>query len=136
MNWQRTAALYLAWVIALTGTLFALYYGEVLRIEPCQLCWYQRIIWFPLAILLGIAAYRSDFHIIPYALVLVAVGTFFATYQVLGEYFPHLHLTSLCGFGADCSIPVMVFDLLSLPTVSAIGFVLVAGLLLFSFFKK
>lgn len=136
MKWTREAALYVAWVIALTGTLLALYYGEVLRIEPCQLCWYQRIIWFPLTILLGIAAYRADFHIVPYALVLIVVGTFFAVYQVLGEHYPSLHLTSLCGFGADCSIPVMVFNLLSLPTVSAIGFALVGGLLLFSLFKK
>ncbi len=132
---MRTIALYLAWLVALVGTLSSLYYGEVLRIEPCQLCWYQRTMWFPLAILLGIATYRADFRIIPYALALVSVGVSFAIYQMLGEHFPSLHITSLCGFGADCSIPVMAFfNLLSIPTLSAIGFGAEIVLLLFAFF--
>jgi disulfide bond formation protein DsbB len=137
MNGLRTVALYLAWVIALTGTLLSIYYGEILRVEPCQLCWYQRTMWFPLALLLGIAAYRADEHILPYAVVLACVGELVAIYQILGESFRWLHVSSLCGFGADCSVPVMVFfGLFSMPALSAVGFGGVIALLLFAVFKK
>jgi len=48
---HQTNALYLAWLIALTATLGALFIGEVMGRTPCVLCWYQRIAMFPLALI-------------------------------------------------------------------------------------
>ena len=39
----------------------ALFLGEVMGRTPCNLCWFQRIFMFPLALVLGIACYRADF---------------------------------------------------------------------------
>ena len=49
-----------AWVVALVSTLAALFIGEVMGMTPCQLCWYQRILMFPLAVILGMAAFGND----------------------------------------------------------------------------
>jgi disulfide bond formation protein DsbB len=53
--WRWLAA---AWVLALLSTLAALFIGEVMGMTPCVLCWYQRILMFPLALILGMAAPR------------------------------------------------------------------------------
>lgn len=67
-------ALYLAWLIALVSTLGALFIGEVMGKTPCVLCWYQRIAMFPLALILGIAVFLSDFSVRRYVLPLATIG--------------------------------------------------------------
>ena len=42
-------ALWLAFAVALTATAGSLYFSEVAGLEPCTLCWYQRIAMYPLA---------------------------------------------------------------------------------------
>ncbi len=32
-----------AWLVASVATLGALFFGEVMQLPPCVLCWYQRI---------------------------------------------------------------------------------------------
>lgn len=118
-------ALYLAWVIALSGFCLSIYYGEILQIEPCALCWYQRIALFPLVLILGIAAYRNDLKIIPYAIPLALLGVFFALYQILRFYIPLLKGATLCSLTEDCSNPFF----LKLSFLSLIGFFFIALLL-------
>jgi hypothetical protein len=48
------------WAVALVSTFAALFIGEVMGMTPCQLCWYQRILMFPLAAILGMAAVPSS----------------------------------------------------------------------------
>ena len=48
-------SLFIAWLVALAATLGALFIGEIMGQVPCQLCWYQRIAMFPLALILGVA---------------------------------------------------------------------------------
>lgn len=97
MNWVRAHYLYFAWILALGGFLLSVYFGEVLNLEPCRLCWYQRIAIFPLALFLGIAAYKNDRRIAMYCLPLVAFGGVAAVYQSLSHIFPSLHSPYLCG---------------------------------------
>src|SRR5689334_10749569 len=53
---SRHVALLAAW-IAMCGSLF---FSEVLGWQPCILCWYQRILMYPLAILLALGIVRRD----------------------------------------------------------------------------
>ena len=73
----------LAWLVAMAGTLGALFIGEVMGQMPCTLCWYQRIAMFPLVAILGTAAYRGDAGAWRYALPLAAVGLTVASYHSL-----------------------------------------------------
>src|SRR3546814_18684283 len=47
------------------------------------LCWFQRAFMFPLAIILGIAAFKSDRAVVPYGLALAAGGGLIALYHSL-----------------------------------------------------
>lgn len=117
-------ALYFAWVVALSGFFLSLFFGEVLNIEPCRLCWYQRIGIFPLALFLGIATYKNDRKIAIYCLPLVAFGGLFALYQSLSHFFPFLQSAALCGHSGHCTLQGVP------PFLSCAGFAAIACLIL------
>jgi disulfide bond formation protein DsbB len=121
MTWVRSYALYLAWTIALAGVAISLYFGEVLQVEPCRLCWYQRIALFPLALFLGIATYKNDAKLAIYATPFVILGGLFALYQTALLYFPALEIDALCG-SSHCAPVFSFFGFLTFPLLSLIGF--------------
>jgi disulfide bond formation protein DsbB len=123
MTWLRNHTLYAAWVISLCALLGSLYYGEVLDMEPCRLCWYQRIGMFPLPLFLGIATFRDDHRIAYYCLPLVAFGGLFAIYQSLVQIFPALHHAALCGHSSYCTVASPI------PFLSALSFISIALLI-------
>lgn len=126
MNWIKRWALYFAWVIALIGLLVSVYYGEVLNLEPCRLCWYQRIGLFPLALFLGIASYQNSRRLALYTLPLALFGGLFAAYQSLMQIFPKLHSAALCGSSNHCLLPPVS------PFLSLLAFCLITFFILIS----
>src|SRR3990167_7646067 len=112
MNWLKKYALYFAWLVSLVGLFVSLFVSEFLSYEPCPLCWYQRIALFPLALLLGIAAYRNDRGIVSYALVLSSFGAALAFLQVSESHFPILQrVWGLCNLGETCDRSFTLFGL-------------------------
>src|SRR3546814_5188323 len=89
---------------------------------PCNLCWFQRVFVFPLAILLGIAAFRSDRHIIPYGLALAAGGGLVALYHLLlySGFIPAPIVP--CDGGPSCSGESMSVAGAPLPLLSLAAF--------------
>lgn len=133
----RDNRLYLAWVVALVATLGSLYFSEIRGFRPCVLCWYQRIGMYPLVILLGIAAFRSDYGIRKYALSLAAVGWLMALYQNLETWgvVPTLKGCTIDP-SAQCGTPWPVWGMesplntvLTIPVLSMIAFTLILALL-------
>ena len=99
--------LLLAWVVALLSTIGALFLGEVMGRTPCNLCWFQRIFMFPLAVVLGIACYRADFTVWRYALPLAALGWLIALYHSLVYWGVLPASLEPCGEGPSCSSAAM-----------------------------
>jgi disulfide bond formation protein DsbB len=111
------------WLLAMASTLAALFIGEVMGKTPCVLCWFQRICMFPLAVLLTIACYRSDFAVWIYALPLAVIGWAIA----LGHYLVFIGLIpenlKPCSAGTSCSgADMLIFGNLPLPLISLIAF--------------
>jgi len=77
----QARALWALFLISLVATFVTLYYSDYLGIEPCPLCWWQRIFLYPQVILLGIAAWKKDNYIADYAIVLSIFGAGVALYQ-------------------------------------------------------
>src|SRR3989338_10531699 len=75
--------LILSFIVALAATLGSLFYSEIAGYTPCKLCWYQRILMYPQAVMLGIAAARKDNGIVLYGLVLSGIGAAIAAYHYL-----------------------------------------------------
>ena len=53
---------YAAWVIALLSTLGSLFFGEIMKLPPCTLCWYQRICMYPLVVILAVGIVAAGPH--------------------------------------------------------------------------
>ena len=124
--------LYLAWLITLIATMSTLYLSIIRGIPVCNLCWYQRICLYPLAILLGIAAYREDSNIIFYALPLTALGFLFSLYQYLEQMIPNFTPIAFCGAGPDChTIHFQLLKFITWPFLSLLATVAIAFLLFF-----
>ncbi|PSM16002.1 MULTISPECIES: disulfide bond formation protein B [unclassified Nitratireductor] len=120
-----------AWMIAVAATLTALFIGEIVGQTPCNLCWFQRIFMFPLAIILGIAAFRSDSSIKFYALPLVGLGAAIALLHTL-IYFGLLEeaIVPCTRAGPSCAGEAMtILGSVPLPLASLIAFAAIGGLL-------
>ena len=77
---------YAAWVLAFVAALASLFFGEVMGLPICTLCWYQRICLFPLVILLPVALVLRDRHVTYYTVPLVSIGLAIAAYHNLLYY--------------------------------------------------
>jgi disulfide bond formation protein DsbB len=115
--------LYFAWLLACIATLGSLYYSEIRHLEPCHLCWYQRIMVYPLTIILGIAAYNGFYRIVPYVLPLLVIGMIIATYQVIIQEVPEWQPIDLCGAGPNCDEKINIgLGFISMPMLSLANF--------------
>ncbi|QEE43132.1 disulfide bond formation protein B (plasmid) [Rhizobium sp. WL3] len=124
-------AIFSAWIIAMGSTLGALFIGEVMGQAPCDLCWHQRAFMFPLAVLLAVAAFRSDARAWIYAVPLAAVGWSIAAFHNL-LYF-NIIPTAIkpCGQGPSCSgSGMLLFGTLPIPLLSLGAFTVIIVLLL------
>ncbi|WP_201456950.1 disulfide bond formation protein B [Chlamydia sp. 17-3921] len=126
----RSNALYCAWLIACLGTLLSLFYSYILNVEPCILCYYQRICLFPLTIILGIASYHNDVSIKKYVLPLALIGLFISLYQVCLQEIPGMQI-DICGH-VSCSRRIFLFGSITIPMASALGFCAISCLLIFA----
>lgn len=131
---MKKNALYFAWLLSLIGTLLSLFLSEMLHWPICALCWYQRICLYPLAIILGIACFRSDNKIAIYTLPLAMLGILFAGYQYLEQMIPGFSPIDVCGAGPNCShIDWIWGGFMTLPLISGGGFILISLCLIATF---
>ncbi len=132
MKILKIYSLYFSWVISFIASFTSLYYSEVLNYLPCSLCWYQRIVMYPLVLILLIAIYKADYKIYVYVLPLVLVGIIFSTWHFLEQTYPSIRLPSLCVFDGDCEKKQYYFMNIPVPFLSGISFVLIGIGMLFS----
>ncbi len=118
----------LAFVVALTAALGSLYYSNVANFRPCRLCWWQRIMMYPLVPVLGIAAFRKDVMGAWYALPLALGGLGYSAYHTQLRWWPGDSTT--CDIDAPCAaVWVNTWGFVSIPFMALCGFVAVTGLL-------
>jgi disulfide bond formation protein DsbB len=122
-------AVAMAAIVAATAMAGSLYFSEVGHLEPCVLCWYQRIAMYALAVILAVAAVRRDVGVRPYVVALAGIGGLISAYHILVQRLPGLPSGS-CSLTAPCSaIQVEVFGVITIPVLALIGFVSVLTLM-------
>lgn len=112
-----------AWLVALVATLGSLYYSEVRNFIPCTLCWYQRIAMYPLVFVLGIATWKNDAQIRPYALTLSLLGLFWSSYHLLELWVPGL-APNVCKGPIPCNVEYI--PSFPIPLQAGIAFLLIS----------
>ncbi|MBO8172626.1 MAG: disulfide bond formation protein B [Bacillaceae bacterium] len=128
--WLREYDLYLAWVVSLTAVAGSLYFSEVAGFIPCELCWFQRIMMYPLVLILGVASFKNDRSVIPYVLVLSIIGGSISIYHYLQQKVSFFASISTCSEGVPCSGEyINVFGFVTIPFLALVAFILITCLL-------
>ncbi len=128
---RAITTLFTAWFVALCASLSVLFIGEVLGQTPCNLCWFQRVFMFPLAVILGVAAWRSDLTIWRYAAPLAFLGGAVALYHsLLYAGFVPSPITPCTAAGPSCTDDAMLIFGLPIPALSLVTFGAILFLLL------
>lgn len=110
-------------IIALIATAGSLFYSEVAHYEPCKLCWFQRIFMYPQVLLLALALYKRDNHIIDYILWMSGIGLVIAGYHYLLQL--GVVTGSFCGIGVSCDQRfVMEYGYITIPMMAFTAFTL------------
>jgi disulfide bond formation protein DsbB len=125
----RTDARRLAFSMAGVSTAASLWFSEVGGFIPCELCWYQRILMYPLVLVLGAAVWGRDdllrWRVLPFSLLGVAVSG----YHVQLQWFPDQ--ASSCEMATPCTQQwVDEFGFVSIPVMAFFGFAAITVLVL------
>ena len=128
--------IFAAWLLAAVSTLGALFFGEVMDLPTCKLCWYQRIFMFPLALILPLGLFPLDRKVLRYALPLACIGALVAIFHMLLLAGLIPEEATPCTQGVPCSETVIEwFGFVTIPLLSVIAFVLINALLAAALFK-
>ena len=112
-------------IVSGTATLGSLYLSEIANLTPCRLCWWQRYVMYPLAVVLAVAAWRRYVRVrIPVA-VASLLGAGVALYHYLIQWFPELE-GNACSATVPCGNAwFRVFGFISIPYMALSAFLFV-----------
>ncbi|ASN06573.1 disulfide oxidoreductase [Virgibacillus necropolis] len=118
--------IFLIWgqsVIALFGSLF---FSEVMDYVPCELCWYQRILMYPLVIIYGMSMIKKDLSMAFPGLILSGIGIFVSIYHYLIQKLPAFHeATESCGIIPCNTAYVNYFGFITIPFLAGVAFIVI-----------
>lgn len=118
--------IYLAWLQSVVATLGSLYYSEVKHFVPCTLCWYQRILMYPLVIIITVGIISKDHNIHKYVLPLSFLGVLFAFYHILIQNNVLPESAAPCSLAASCERTYTgYFGFITIPVMSFTAFVVI-----------
>ncbi len=116
-----TAAI-LGLVISGGATLGSLALSWGLGLEPCELCWFQRIFMYPLPILIGLGLAWGFSEIRRFVIVLAALGSAVSLYHLVVQWVPG---AGTCSVDNPCS--ARIFEFLGFVSIPAMALVAFAG---------
>ncbi len=118
--------IFFAWAVSVIATLGSLYFSEILKFEPCELCWYQRIIMYPLTVILAIAFAKKDDKVAIYMLTLSGIGIPLSLYHYLIQKVPFFtsHAPA-CGQVPCTGQYINWFGFITIPFLALVAFILI-----------
>jgi disulfide bond formation protein DsbB len=118
--------LYVAWIQAFLATTSSLYFSEIAMFPPCVLCWYQRIMMYPLVIILAIGIVKKDTSVPIYVLPLSIIGLLIAFYHNLLYYGLLPKTAAPCIQGVSCTTKYVAYlGFITIPFLSFLAFVVI-----------
>lgn len=117
----------LAALVAITATLGSLYYSEVAGYVPCTLCWYQRILMYPLVAILLVGLISRDELLSRYVLPLSLLGILVSSYHYLVQW-GIVGGSNVCVAGVPCNARyVNWLGFITIPLQALTAFILITG---------
>ena len=119
------------WVLAAIATMGSLFFSEVMEIQPCALCWYQRIFMYPLVVIFLVGMFPLDRNVVRYALPIAVIGWGTSVYHYLlySGYIPEN--MQPCSQGVSCTeVNLELLGFITIPMLSILSYTAIISLLL------
>lgn len=124
-------------LIALFGVVGSLYFSEILKLQPCVLCWYQRILLYPMALIYLVALWTGDRGYQKYILPFLVLGIGVSGYHNLLYAGIIPAELSPCTQDLSCTTKQLeLFGFLSIPLMSLGAFAFMFSLEVLSLLSK
>jgi disulfide bond formation protein DsbB/cytochrome c5 len=122
-RYSRYVALLAAWV----ATCGSLYMSEVLGWVPCLLCWYQRILMYPLSLIMTVGLLRRDRGLHKYVLALSIPGMCVSLFHYLDQKTDLVAAFVPCNVGVPCSADYLnaFGGLVTIPFLAGTAFLII-----------
>ena len=129
---------YLVWVIATVGLLGSLYFSQIRHLEPCLLCWWQRIFMYPLVVIFAVGILRRDKTAAYYGLPLSLIGVPISFYQTLLQW--GVIKEDIFNCTANSNVPcgvaqIKLLGFINIPFMAFVAFIAISALLLFRIYQ-
>ncbi|MCD0159831.1 MULTISPECIES: disulfide oxidoreductase [Deinococcus] len=123
---RRWAWPYVAWLQAVVATTGSLYFSEVMHLPPCTLCWYQRLMMYPLVFVLLVSLLTQDTRLRAYSLPLSVTGLLIAAYHNLLYYGVIPEGLTQCAAGVSCTArQIEWLGFITIPLLSLTAFTVI-----------
>lgn len=109
-------------LVALVATAGSLYLSVGMGLVPCELCWYQRTLMYPLVVVFGVALVERRPGVYRTVLPLSALGTGLAAYHSWLQ----VAAAGRCTFGGCAAVQLRVVGL-TVPNLSLVAFLAVTA---------
>ena len=127
----RHFSLYITWLVSIVATLGSLYFSEIREFIPCELCWYQRILMYPLILILGIGTFQNDISVKKFVLPMAITGWCISLFHYLEQKVPGFAEIKPCTNGIPCSAEyINWYGFITIPFLALTAFSLIILFLL------
>lgn len=125
-NYINEYGTYFVWIVSWASIFGSLYFSEIKNFVPCELCWWQRLLIYPLAIFATVAIFKKDYkNFMYYVLPFGIIGLVVSFYHSLLQWGIVEHNVLDCSEGAavSCSDPeIMLFGFITIPFLAFLSF--------------
>ncbi len=121
-------SLLIIWVTSLVATLGSLYFSEVRGFIPCDLCWYQRILMYPIVIISTIAYIQKNARIALTTAVFAIIGGSMSLYHYGIQKISLLQESApACGLVSCTGSYINWLGFITIPFLALTAFIIIAA---------
>lgn len=121
-------------LISLLATMGSLYFSEIRQYLPCEMCWYQRIIMYPIVLISLIGIIRNDHGAVIYIRALSIIGVIVSGYHYSLQKFSLFGDGLASCEGVSCTVQyINWFGFITIPFLALAAFIVI---LILSFMVK
>lgn len=114
----------------------SLYFSEVRGYVPCALCWYQRILMYPLTGLIAFGILRRDRHLPFLVLPFSLLGQGVSTYHYLIQKTTIFGAPTACAAGVPCTtVWINWLGFITIPFLAMIAFLIITIAMLTAYYS-
>ena len=128
MNKKLENGLLAIFSISLVATLGSLFFSEVRGFIPCEMCWYQRILMYPIVILSTVAYIQKNARIALTTAVFAIIGGSISLYHYGIQKISFLQETApACGQVSCTGFYINWLGFITIPFLALTAFVMIAA---------